>query len=217
MKIGILGGTFDRIHEGHLTLARAAREQFSLGKILFIPAFIPPHKAARRDLTPAPYRYRMVELAIKGEPAFEISDVELNRPDVSYTVDTLRALKMKYPQAGLFLIVGSDTLAEIPHWREPEEIARLATILVARRFSPHPVPLPLRGRGEAARRASLARGRGEGTDVHWIEMPGCPISSSAIREAIRQGRPLEKGVLPQDVEDYIRKMKLYEKEPWTLS
>ena len=189
MKTGILGGTFDPIHQGHLALARAAKKQYRLDKILFIPALIPPHKTGRRDMTPAPYRYRMVEMAISNEPDFEVSDIEFNRPEISYTVETLRDLKKRHPKDEFFLITGSDTAAEIPGWREPEEIFRMASILVARR--------PGFEAGAAAK------------EIQWIDMPECPVSSSAIRERLAAGKPAGETMLPPAVEAYIHKMKLY--------
>ncbi len=191
MKLGILGGTFDPIHNGHLELGKRAKEQFGLDQILFIPAFIPPHKASRHDLTPAPYRYRMVELAIGGHPGFEISPMELNRPDISYTVDTLRLLKEKHPGVELYLILGEDSVAEISSWQEPEEIFKLARLLVAHRKGPCP--------------AAAAQ-----PEIIWIDMPVCAYSSSEIRRLIREGKPATS-MLPQGVEDYIHQMKLYQK------
>ncbi|MBI3313133.1 MAG: nicotinate-nucleotide adenylyltransferase [Candidatus Omnitrophica bacterium] len=188
-KIGILGGTFDPIHLGHLSLARHAQKQFHLDKILFIPAFIPPHKASRRDLTPAPYRYRMVELAIQKEPGFEISDLELNRPDISYTVDTLRDLEKKYPRSEFYLIVGSDTLAEIPGWHEGEEIMKKIHFLAARR--------------EAGKKIDIPPDK-----IAWIDMPVCEISSSTIRSCLEKGQQTSQW-LPPSVEAYILENKLY--------
>ena len=190
MKIGIFGGTFDPIHEGHLFLARAARDQYHLDKILFVPAFIPPHKTGRRDMTPAPYRYSMVEMGIRDERDFEVSDIEFNRPEVSYTVDTLRAFKTRYPDDEFFLITGSDTAVEIPGWREPEEIKKMASVLVAGRP------------GHAA-------GAG-GSGLLWIDMPPHDISSSEIRRKIAAGEPIGEKIISQNVENYIRKMKLYQ-------
>lgn len=190
MKIGILGGTFDPIHESHLALAREAKNQFQLDKVLFVPALIPPFKTLRPDLTPAPYRYRMVELAIREEPDFEISDVELSRKDVSYTVDTLGILKEKYPNHELFLIMGQDSFSEIPTWKDPEKIRGLAGFLVARREGIK-VKDPVEGK------------------VQWIHRLLTPISSSSIREQIRQGKALGEGVLPKSVEQYIQRMNFY--------
>jgi len=191
VKLGILGGTFDPIHNGHLALGKRAKEQFGLDQVLFIPAFIPPHKASRHDLTPAPYRYRMVELAIAGQPGFEISPMELNRPDISYTVDTLRLLEEKNPGVELYLILGEDSLAEIAGWQEPEEIFKLASLLAAHRRGPYPA-------------ATTAR------KILWIDMPVCAYASSEIRRLIHEGQPVTS-MLPPAVEAYIHQMKLYQK------
>ncbi len=194
MKIGILGGTFDPIHEGHLHLAEAAKKQFHLDKILFIPAFIPPHKARRRDMTPAPYRYRMVELAIREEPAFEISNVELNRPDLSYTADTLRDLRAKYPKDELFLILGRDTFREVPKWRRPVEIRKIVHFIVAPRGEDADAPYPWH----------------EG--VSELQMKLHPASSSEIREVLGKGHALPPHWLPEAVLEYIQRMKLYQEK-----
>ena len=191
-KIGIFGGTFDPIHRGHLDLARHALKQFRLTKVLFVPALIPPHKSARRDMTPAPYRYRMVETAVREEPQFEVSDIEFSRPEISYTVDTLRTLKKFYPSSELYLILGADSLAEIPKWREADEIVKLARLLVARRPGVTVVLPPY--------------------SVQWIDMSECSLSSSEIRQAISRGDLLPDEIVPQDVQDYIQKMQLYRKQ-----
>lgn len=186
MKIGVFGGTFDPIHHGHLALARAAQKQLGLDKVLFIPAFIPPHKAG--EVTPAAYRYRMVELAVSDEPEFEISDLEFNRPEISYTADTLRQLKKIYPDAELFLIVGADCLVAMPSsWKEPEEIVKLAQLAAAKRP------------GFKAE---------DFKNVRWIDMPQSPLSSTAVRESLKRG---ENGnqFFPAKVAQYVRKMKLY--------
>ena len=193
MKIGILGGTFDPIHQGHIALAYAAKKEYGLDKVLFVPALIPPHKTARRDLTPAPYRYRMVEIALRPHLNFEVSDIEFSRAEVSYTVDTLKALKKKYPQDEFFLILGADSLAEISHWREADQIQKLARLLVAPRTH------------FEAKNAS--------PNVSWIPMPECPISSSEIRSQIAQGQFKDKASLPEGVENYIHRMKLYQGRP----
>ena len=188
MKIGILGGTFDPVHRGHLLLARAAKDQAGLDLVLFIPAFIPPHKAERRDLTPAPYRYQMVELAIRNEPQFEISDLEFSRPELSYTVDTLRELKKLRPADEFYLILGADAASQISSWHEPDEIRRLAGILAVKR----PDTAPFHDNG-----------------IRWLEMASCPVSSSGLRKQIEQGRLDNPSDLPNGVEDFIRSKKLY--------
>lgn len=192
MRLGILGGTFDPIHQGHLFLAKTAAEQYALDKVLFVPALIPPHKTAKRDITPAPYRFHMVELALKGHPKFEVSDIEFNRPDISYTVETLRLLKQKHPMDELFLIVGADSAAGFSEWKEPQEIQKMAVVLAAARPGSSKAPC-------------------EAMDVHWLEMLEKDISSSAIRKTFAEGKALESGRLCGEVETYIRKMKLYQK------
>lgn len=193
MKIGILGGTFDPIHQGHILLAYAAKKEYGLDKVLFVPALIPPHKTAQRDMTPAAYRYRMVEIALRPHLDFEVSDVEFSRAEVSYTVDTLRELKKKYSRDDFFLILGADSLAEIPYWKEADQIQKLARILVAPR-SPF----------KADKAENAAR------EVSWIPMPECPLSSSEIRSQIAHGEFKDKKNLPEGVEDYIHRMKLYQ-------
>ena len=189
MKLGILGGTFDPVHMGHLKLAHVARQQFALEKVLFVPAFVPPHKTGH-DLTPAPYRYRMVELAIRGEDRFEISDVELSKSEVSYTVETLKLIKQKYSESQLYFIMGEDSLNQLLQWKEPEKIKELATLLVAHR------------KGEVKQVPESKR-------VEWIEMPLVPFSSSEIRQRFQKGKPIPPQVLPDGVEEYIHKMNLY--------
>ncbi len=160
-----------------------------LDKILFIPAFIPPHKAGRRDITPAPYRYRMVEIAVKDQANFEISDIEYCRPDISYTIDTLRELKKKYPGDELHLIVGADSVSEISSWREPEEIFKLAKVLAAGRPGAEAGKPPY--------------------PVEWIAMAPCALSSSDLRAQMAQGALKNPADLPDGVEAFIRNKALY--------
>ena len=129
MRTGILGGSFDPIHHGHLILARAAREELELDRIIFIPANMSPHKADTKPAT-AKDRLEMVRLAIEGEEGFEASDIELRRAAPSYTVDTLRELKTLHPADEFVLLIGADNVAKFDTWREPEEIRRLAQIAV---------------------------------------------------------------------------------------
>lgn len=190
-KIGILGGTFDPIHEGHLTIARSAKEQFTLDVIFFVPALLPPHKGSEGNLTAAHHRFEMVKLAVKGIEGFEVSDIELRRPGISYTVDTLRQFHEIYPAANLFLILGADSLAQIGTWRESNEIFRLATLLVAPRGNLKVSTLDFPPR-----------------HMVWIRMPEIAVSSSQIRDRIRQGG--ETGpFLPPRVAKYICQHHLY--------
>lgn len=193
MRIGILGGTFDPIHRGHLDIARAAKNQFRLDRILFIPALVPPHKRSQRDLTPAPYRFDMVREAVKGEDGFEVSDIELNRAEVSYTVETLRELKKRHAGDQFFLIVGQDAFADMPAWKEPQALTDLATLLIAPRSGSPPRQLP--------------------PNAQPIEMPKIEISSSEIRRLYQEGRPIPPKILPEAVAHYIQKRQLYLPHP----
>src|SRR3989338_3229985 len=130
----------------------------------------------------------MAELAVQAEPGFEISDVEFSRPEISSTVDTLQAFKQQFPEDHFFLILGEDSLAEMSQWKEPGRIKKMADLLVAKRP------------GAAAVLPAGAR---------WIEMSECPISSSAIREQIRNGEKITLEILPARVEEYIHTKKLY--------
>ena len=193
MKIGILGGSFDPVHAGHLTLARESEAQFKLDKILFVPARIPPHKQEDLSLTPAFHRARMVALAISGAPRWELSNIELARPGISYTVETLRALREIYPEPHqLFFIVGADSLADLKKWKEPEEILRLSEWIVAPRPAyPLPEKLPPR--------------------MHWLKMAPLSLSASELREKIQRGEDVSQWVPPK-VTDYLRRTGLYRKE-----
>lgn len=188
MKIGILGGTFDPVHNGHLALARAAFEQFQLDKVLFVPALNPPHKMERHDFAPAADRYRMVELALKNEPHFELSDLEFKRAGTSYTVDTLREFEKQYPKAKPYLILGADSLEKFSTWKEPEEIKKRAHLVVANR-------------------PDFTVKKSEG--VTLLSMQDVPVSSTEIRSRLAKGERLGNAFLPSAVEDYILKRQLY--------
>jgi nicotinate (nicotinamide) nucleotide adenylyltransferase len=120
-RVGIFGGTFNPPHMGHLMIAERAREAAELKKIIFIPAFQPPHKIGREIISPK-HRLEMTKLAVKGNRSFEVSDIEIRQAGISYTVQTLRALRTMLPVAELFLILGSDSLAEYHSWKEPGEM-----------------------------------------------------------------------------------------------
>ena len=131
MRVGILGGTFDPIHEGHLAAARGAMDCADLDRVLFVPSATPPHRGPA--VADAEQRIAMARLAIAGEPRFEVADIEVRRGAISYTVDTLRELQRLHPGDELFLILGWDAAKLLPSWREPEEVRRLASILVVTR------------------------------------------------------------------------------------
>jgi nicotinate-nucleotide adenylyltransferase len=186
MRLGILGGTFNPIHVGHLILAECAREQCALDRVWFIPTAHPPHKSAPGLLDGA-VRLRLIRLAIRGHPAFSASDLELKRGGVSYTIWTVGHLRQRYPQAKVFLIVGSDMLT-VP-WYAMKELKRLCTFVVADRS---------------------ASGRSEGFGgARRLVMPRVDISSSLIRDRIRRGRSIAY-LVPDAVAEYIARHRLYQ-------
>ncbi len=189
MRIGVFGGSFDPIHLAHLILAEQCREQAKLDRVLFVPAFRQPLKG---HLHHAKFEQRveMLQLAIAGYPIFQVSEVEKGR-DPSYTVDTLRSLREQHPGDELFLLVGTDCLPTLPDWYAPEEIAKLATLLVAvRPDSPAGVEPPAYFR------------------VQRITMPLIALSSTDLRERVRHGRSI-RFLIPRAVECYIEAHKLY--------
>lgn len=133
MKIGILGGSFNPIHNGHLVLADEVRQKLELDKIFFIPVNLPVHKE-EKDLLIAPERFKMLKLALKDNPDFEALDLEIKRKGKSYTIDTLRSLREKYPAGGkFFFIVGSDALSYLESWKDIDQVMKLAKFVVASR------------------------------------------------------------------------------------
>ncbi len=188
MRIGVFGGTFDPVHQGHLELARRAKAQFHLDRILFVPARVPPHKQNRDNISAMEHRAAMLEAALTGEDGMVLCREELDRPEISYTVETLRRLKALYPNDELFLILGADNLKEFPLWREPETIRQLAALIAA--------PRP------GGDRESPVPG------VQWVDMPLCPYSASEIRRKLNQGEEAGEA-LPDLVKNYIRKHRLY--------
>lgn len=173
-RIGVFGGTFDPIHTGHLAIANAAREQVRLDKVLFVIAANPPHKDDS-EITPAPVRVAMVERAIADDPNFEVCQVELERPGPSYTADTLERLHKMYSPSQLYFIIGYDSAIDFPHWRNPNEILRLAKLLVAPRPD-NREPLP----DLVANHCTV------------LAMEEYPVSSSEIRSRMEQGEDMTK-------------------------
>jgi nicotinate-nucleotide adenylyltransferase len=191
MKIGIMGGTFDPIHIGHLRAAENAREALGLDVVRFIPASVPPHRPG--PLTPATDRYAMVSLATASNSAFVPSDVEIRREGPSYTADTMEALAAESPGDDLYLIVGSDTFPEVRTWREPERIFSACRVAVVHR--PGEVR-PVDGHDLPIDR------------VCWVEGAGLPISATEVRRRVREGHSI-RYLVAEGVADYIRKRGLY--------
>lgn len=194
-RVGILGGSFDPVHRGHLEIARAAREALELRHVWLVPCSVPPHKPGRR-LAPSYDRLEMLYLAIEGRPGLEVATDELARGGVCYTIDTLRALRARGVEP-VFLL-GSDALADMPSWRETDALRREFDFGVVRRAATGSdgVPDP----------TALAGGR-----VVPIPMPVDPVSSSAIRALAAEGRPLHD-LVPGRVARYIQSRRLFRRE-----
>lgn len=201
-EIGILGGTFDPIHNGHLLLGKQAYEEYGLDQIWFMPSGQPPHKTDH-PVTPVWDRCEMVRLAIEGHPYFVFSDFEARRPGNTYTAQTLRLLREEYPQHHFYFIVGADSIYEIESWYHPREVMETVTLLVA-------------GREYEAASCTLEEQidylqQKYQASIHRLHCEEVDISSEELREMTARGRRLYKYV-PKTVERYIISKGLY-KEP----
>jgi len=201
-RIGIFGGTFNPIHHGHLLAAQAVLEAFALDQVLLVPCQISPFKKELDSAATlaAQHRLEMVRLSIAGDKRFEVCELELQRPGVSYTIDTIRQLKKEEPESRLFLIVGMDTLLDLYRFREAEALVELCDVITVQRPGCHECPAPAQLHFPEAVTSRLInniiRGR-------W-----CDISSSEIRQRVAEGRSIRYWV-PLAVEEYIQQNRLY--------
>jgi len=199
-RVGIMGGTFNPVHKGHLALAKAARKEFALDQIIFIPSGNPPHKQ-RSEVIDKEHRFKMAKLAIKGMQRFTVSRIELDRPGFSYAVDTFTALKRKYGKsAKLFYIMGLDSINEILDWKKPLELFTLCEFIVGTRPG-----TKLRTFRRLVKFPPLQK---EVDKIHLIELRE-NISASEIRDRLMTAKPVGS-LVPKIVEDYVRKHGLYQ-------
>ena len=190
MNLGVMGGTFDPIHHGHLVTAEEARAQFSLDEVLFVPTGRPWMKA-HDNVSPAEHRYLMTVIATASNPRFNVSRIEVDREGPTYAVDTLRQLQDEQGAGTeLFFITGADAMLEILHWKEPQELFELAHFIAATRpgydigaFDAHPA-------------------------ISVMHIPALAISSTDIRARFRDGRPI-RYLVPEGVNSYVQKAVLY--------
>ena len=198
IKIGILGGTFDPIHNGHLWSAQSICDMLALAQVIFIPAYIPPHKIGQK-YAPAQDRYAMTALAVQKFPKFTVSDMEIQRNQVSYTYDTIVELHKKYPQAELYFLIGADTVTQLHKWHRIKELLQLVTFVAADRPGYHKVLQ------EAEKQLGIiARER-----IMLLNTPEHNISSTEIRARIKAGNSLDT-LVPEEVEKYIYTHGLYQ-------
>jgi nicotinate-nucleotide adenylyltransferase len=200
MRIGIFGGTFDPVHQGHLILAEQCREQAQLDQVWFIPAARPPHKQDQ-GLAPFQHRVEMLALAIAGQPAFRIEELEKDRPGPSYTVDTLDEIHRREPGNELYLLLGADCLPDLPHWRDPLQILEQAGLLVMARpgWSVWPPEQML---------VELKLPPGSKLRHQVVQAPLIDISSRELRRRVANGRSV-RYLVPRAVESYISAHRLY--------
>ncbi len=197
-RLGVLGGTFDPIHYGHLAIAEEARVRLNLDEVLFVPAGSPPHKT-NHILTPAPHRLAMLRLATASNPHFTISTIEIDRPGPSYTVDTLTTLRYLGSNCqSLFFIAGSDALRDLITWRSPERILQLCTFVVVHRPG---ITLPSLETLERQLPRLTSR-------LIFLEGPRFDLSATELRRRIQLGLPI-RYQLPEKVRHYITKHHLY--------
>jgi len=213
VRLGLLGGTFNPVHLGHLRGAEEAREAFNLEKIYFIPAAIPPHKDETIEVSPA-HRIEIVRLATKDNPALSVSDVELSRGGRSYSIETILHFRKHHPEAELFFIVGMDSFLEVTTWKEYDGLFSLCNFVVLNR--PGSVRHKLTDLTPHRFWANFRPGKDpnqwihnpSGLSTHFLDKPVMDMSSSEIRERIRTGRSV-RYMMQEKVETYIYKNGLY--------
>ncbi|WP_461226429.1 nicotinate-nucleotide adenylyltransferase [Lacticaseibacillus suihuaensis] len=185
-QVGLFGGTFNPVHNGHLIMAEAVGTQLGLAKVLFMPDNQPPHVDAKQAIDAAD-RVAMLRLAIAGNPMFDLELTEIRRGGVSYTIDTMRALKKLHPDTDYFFIIGADMVNYLPKWRDIDALMKLVTFVGVRRRGYVPAtPYP----------------------IVWVDAPVIEISSTALRERIRTGGDI-RYLVPDAVRTYIREKGLY--------
>jgi nicotinate-nucleotide adenylyltransferase len=200
-RLGIMGGTFDPVHYGHLVAAEGARYQFQLEKIIFVPTGWPPHKAPEEVSEPR-HRLALTRLAINSNPFFAVSAMEIERNGLSYTIDTVRETSNLFPGAQIFFITGADAVLEILNWKNVAELLSICLFIAATRPGYRLGSLKARLHGFSP--SQLER-------IIVMEVPALAISSTDIRQRIKKGRPI-KYLLPEAVENYILEHGLYQKQ-----
>lgn len=222
LKLGLLGGSFNPIHNGHLAVASEVRDRLGLDRVLFIPAGDPPHKR-NGSLAPAMHRYEMVRLAIAGTPSFDLSDIEVRREGKSYSIDTVRTLELQFgPATDLYFLIGLDAFLDIHNWRSPLELLQACRFVVVPRLGQsyrHLASIPLLSNLDHDMLAKLDAGVLPRLDISnsscrgiiCLPIPLCPISASDIRRRVKNDETVAN-LLPPPVESYILRHCLYQED-----
>jgi nicotinate-nucleotide adenylyltransferase len=199
MKVGIFGGTFDPVHVGHLILAERCREEAGLDQVWFLPSYAPPHKQGQ-PITRFELRCDMLALAITGQPAFRVEPIEKELPPPSYTARTLAELRDRHPEHTLALIVGGDSLHDLPTWYEPAKVMERAELVAA--------PRPGSALPSAADLAAAVGVPPERVRLTVVDCPRVDVSSRDVRRRVGEGKSV-RFLVPRSVEEYVRERKLY--------
>jgi nicotinate-nucleotide adenylyltransferase len=203
LRVAVFGGTFDPVHLGHLVTAEQCREQAALDQVWFVPAPRPPHKL-ERQVTSFGQRVEMLALAIAGNPCFRIDEIEKDRPGPSFMADTLEQIQQRQADLDLHLLIGSDCLPDLPHWRDPLRIVTVSKLIVVSRPG-----WPVAALAPVAAALGLADPRTLRMQV--VQVPLIDVSSTDLRQRAREGHSL-RYLVPAAVECYIREKKLYRGE-----
>lgn len=197
-RIGVLGGTFDPPHVGHLWLATLAADAMALDRVIFMPAAQPPHKVGQ-PVSRATDRLLMTRLAIAGNPLFELCPIEMERPGPSYTIDSVDELERLYPgDITLYLLMAADSLAQIDTWREPDRLLQRIEWIVG----------PRPGDDLPDREKLVARFGDNASRIHLLDGPSLDVSSTALRQRVADGQPI-RYLVPRGVEELIAERRLY--------
>ena len=195
MKLGILGGSFNPLHNGHIHIAREVQKKKQLDLVLFIPTHLPPHKA-KDKLLPADFRLALLKKALKNFPGFQVSDMEIQRGGISYTIDTLKELHQRHPEAKLYFILGSDMVESLPSWKQIHHLFDLCQFLIVKRPH-HPIHWEkLTSYFSPALIQKLQKG--------IVEVPPLDISSSQVRKALLEGKSIQ-GLVPESIRPLLEK------------
>ena len=218
MKTGLMGGSFDPVHAGHLRAAEEISEKLALEEVIFVPTLVSPHKSSEA-MAHSSHRLNMLNLSIKRNPRFKISDMELRREPPSYTIDTLRSLNRSNPQNEYYFIMGSELFAEIDTWKDFAELFNYSSFVVLRRpgydFSDSPSLIPL-ALENAFRYSYSDKGMDvfahtSSTKLFFVDIAGIRVSSTEVRELVRRGNSL-RYMVAREVEGYIAENGLYQLE-----